>query len=155
MAKTSSAAVSKALLGNFSDIVTAISAADPLKVAIELVSVSLTSQETLSKMLTVPATPLEKSTTLVMSVLDHVKIVPGKLETFMGTLHKSIDESSFKSELISEIKYTIYLPSWITGLQLWIYWVCECMHAPSVRNYRSIPDPASMAYSARECLVSA
>ena len=94
----SSAAVSKAMLVNLSDLVCAISAADPLKVGIALVSASLISQETLSKILTVPATPLEKSTTLVMSVLDQVKIVPGKLESFMEILHKSIDGSSFQSE---------------------------------------------------------
>ena len=96
----SSAAVSKAMLVNLSDLVCAISAADPLKVGLELVSASLLSRETLSKILTVPATPLEKSTTLVMSVLDQVKIVPGKLESFMEILHKSIDGSSFQSEFL-------------------------------------------------------
>ena len=96
----SSAAVSKAILMNLSDLVSSISAADPLKVGIALVSASLISQETLSKILTVPATPLANSTTLVMSVLDQVKIVPGKLESFMEILHKYIDGSSFQSKFI-------------------------------------------------------
>ena len=99
-AQTGSRKISSALLMNLNDLVSSISAADPLKVGIALVSASLISQETLSKILTVPATPLEKSTTLVMSVLEQVKIVPGKLESFMEILHKSIDGSSFQSEFL-------------------------------------------------------
>ena len=90
--------ITSALLMNLSDLVSSISAADPLKVGIALVSASLISQETLSKILTVPATPLANSTTLVMSVLEQVKIVPGKLEIFVEILHKSIDTSSFQSK---------------------------------------------------------
>ena len=96
----SSAAVNKAMLVNLCDLVCVISAADPLKVGIDLIAASLISQETLSKILTVPATPFENSTTLVMSVLEQVKIVPGKLENFMEILHKSIDGSSFQSEFL-------------------------------------------------------
>ena len=95
-----SSAVNKALLKNLSDIVSAISNSDPLKVGIDLVAASLIPQETLSKILTVPATPLEKSTTLVMSVLGQVKIVPEQVRDFMEVLQKSINESSYQSKLL-------------------------------------------------------
>ena len=98
--QSASGKINSALLMNLSDLVCAISAADPLKVGLALVSASLISQEILSKILTVQATPLEKSTTLVMSVLDQVKIVPEKLESFMEILHKSIDGSSFQSKFL-------------------------------------------------------
>ena len=83
---------SDALLKSFSVIVKAITS-NLLSVGLELVSASLISQETLSKILNVPATPLEKSTTLVMSVIDQVKIVPEKQVAFMKILQASIDES--------------------------------------------------------------
>ena len=88
---------SEALLKSFSVIVKAITS-DPLSVGLELVSASLISQETLSKILNVPATPLEKSTILVTSVIDQVKIVPEKQVAFMKILQESIDESSYQSE---------------------------------------------------------
>ena len=100
MASEKSSAVNKALLKNLSDIVSAICASDPLKVGVALVSASLISQETLSKILTVPATPLANSTTLVMSVLDQVKIVPEKVRDFMDVLQKSINESSYQSKFL-------------------------------------------------------
>lgn len=60
--------------------------------------VSYPMQETLSKILTVQATPLANSTTLVMSVLEQVKLVPERLETFIEVLQKSIDKSTFQSK---------------------------------------------------------
>ena len=98
--KLDSNSKSKALQKCFGDVVRAISVSDPLNVGVHLVSASLISQETLSKILTVPATPLANSTTLVMSVLEQVKIMPDKLETFIEILQKSIEESSFQSKLL-------------------------------------------------------
>ena len=98
--------VSKALSKSFGDIVIAISNSEPLKVAVDLFSASLISQETLSKILTVQATPLANSTTLVLSVLDQVKVVPDKLETFMFVLKKLISESSYYSKFITAPLYT-------------------------------------------------
>ena len=98
--KLDSNSKSKALQKCFDDVVGAISVSEPLNVGNKLFSASLISQETLSKILNVAATPLEKSTTLVMSVLDQVKIVPYKLETFIEILQKSVDESSFQSKFL-------------------------------------------------------
>jgi hypothetical protein len=89
---------SKALQASFSDIVTAISTSDPLIVGDKLFQASLISQETLAKV-NLPDTPLNRSRILVMSMLDQVKLVPDKLNTFMEVLQKSIDESSLSSEL--------------------------------------------------------
>jgi hypothetical protein len=80
--------------------VTAISTSDPLRVGDELFTASLISQETLAK-LDLPDTPYKKSRILVMSVLDQVKLVPGKLNTFMEVLQNSIDKSYLSSELIN------------------------------------------------------
>jgi hypothetical protein len=89
---------SKALQASFSDIVRAISTSDPLRVGDELFTASLISQETLDK-LDLPDTPYNKSRILVKNVLDQVKLVPDKLNTFMEVLQNSIDEASLSSEL--------------------------------------------------------
>lgn len=88
------------MLKAFDDVVTAISSAGPLNVANKLFSADLISQETLSKILTVPATPLEKSTTLVLSVLDQVNVNSEKLKSFIEVLSTCIDEASFQSKLV-------------------------------------------------------
>lgn len=90
---------SKALKKNISDIVRAVSASDPLKIGVDMLAASLVSRETLDRLLNVPATPFNNSTILVMSVLDQVKLVPGKLDTFMEILQKAIDKSAYESEL--------------------------------------------------------
>ena len=91
-------AYNKALQKNFADIVGAISAAGPLNVALFLLTNGLITQETLSKVQDLPGTNQSKSTTLVMTVSDQVKIVPGKLKTFVEVLESCIDEASFNSE---------------------------------------------------------
>ena len=92
----------KALQASFSDIVTAISTSDPLKVGDELFSASLISQETLAR-LDLPDTTYKKSRILVMNVLDQVKLVPDKFNTFMEVLQNSIDRSSLDSEFIASM----------------------------------------------------
>ena len=90
-----------ALQRNFSDIVTAISVSNPLKVGDDLFTASLISQETLDKLELPTNTDYVKSRILVMSVLKLVKLAPAKLEAFMEVLRKSIDQSSYKGESFS------------------------------------------------------
>ena len=89
---------SRALKRSISDVVRAVSASDPLKIGVDMLASSLVSQETLDKLLNVPATPFNNSTILVMSVLDQVKLMPDKLDTFMEVLQQSIDKSVYESK---------------------------------------------------------
>ena len=89
---------SKAMQKSLELIVSAISSSGPLGIGVKLLANDLISEQTLHEIKIVSATPLEKSTTLVLSVLGQVKIVPGKLNKFMEILHESIDESSYKSK---------------------------------------------------------
>lgn len=78
---------------------TAISSSDPLKVGDDLFTAGLISQETLAK-LDLPSTPYQKSRSLVLNVLDQVKVVSKKLEQFMEILHRSIDRASYNGKYI-------------------------------------------------------
>ena len=64
---------SRALQKSFSDIVTAISISDPLKVGDALFTASLVPQETLAKLELPTNTDYMKSRILVMSVMDQVR----------------------------------------------------------------------------------
>lgn len=94
-------AADRVLQSNFSDIVTAISTSEPLKVADRLFEVSLISQETLDKVILPTNTSDEKSRILVLSVLNQVKLVPEKLEEFKKILQRSIDQRTYDSKLQS------------------------------------------------------
>ena len=97
MATLTSEKASKAMQKSLEHVVSAISSSDPLGIGVKLFTNDLISEQTLHEVKIV-STPLEKSTTLALSVLGQVKIVPEKLSKFLEVLQESIDESSFKSK---------------------------------------------------------
>ena len=90
---------SRALEKSFSDVVRAVSAEGPLKIGVKLFALSLVSRETLDRLVNVQATSFNNSTILVMNVLDQVKLMPEKLDTFMKVLQSFIDKSVYESKL--------------------------------------------------------
>ena len=89
---------SKAMQKSLEHVVSAISSSGPLGIGVKLFTNDLISEQTLHEVKLVSTTPLEKSTTLALSVLCQVKIVPDKLSKFLEVLQESVDESSFKSK---------------------------------------------------------
>ena len=60
----------------------------------------------------VPATPFNNSTILVLNVLDQVKLMPEKLDTFMEVLDRSIDKSVYESKLKYCCNTTTIMLNW-------------------------------------------
>ena len=115
---------------SFSDIVTAISVSNPLKVGDDLFTAGLISQETLDKLELPTNTDYIKSRILVMSVLNLVKLAPAKLEAFMEVLQKSISQSSYDGKFHKCLEFNFHIakcsqkPFWgITGCA--VVWVSQ------------------------------